>query len=426
MYEGFYGFERHPFRLVADPSMLFASSGVREALGRLEYAVKTGKGIAVMTGEVGTGKTTLVNRFLDRAGPELRTAYIFNPTLTGPQLLRTLAEELGVSTDATSKLELTRALYAELLRNHQAGRRTIVFVDEAQVLAPEALEELRLVSNLETWHEKLLHIVLVGQPELLDHLDAYQMRPLRQRVELYVQIEPMREVETRQYIEHRLRVANPVRPVAFTDGACELVHRLAGGIPRDINKVCDAALLVAYVDEASTITSKHVREAVQTIDAQQIGLHLGGTNAGRLWPRAWAGAAGVAALVALLVAYDTAAPPSRSASGVQAVAVRAAAGSATDDLEQPESEASLVHLASFEHRQQAEGFVRQIAAPADRVVYLQSVDANGRRWHRVLLGDFRDLGAAQAWAQKMRERGTYAYAQPVRVSREGLEAWGTR
>jgi general secretion pathway protein A len=399
---------------------------VREALGRLEYAVKTGKGIAVMTGEVGTGKTTLVNRFLDHAGPELRTAYIFNPTLTGLQLLRTLTEELGVSTEATSKLELTRALYAELLRNHQGGRRTVVFVDEAQVLAREALEELRLVSNLETWREKLLHIVLVGQPELLDRLEAYELRPLRQRVELYVQIEPMREAETRQYIEHRLRVASPMRPVAFTDGACEQVHRLAGGIPRDINKVCDAALLVAYVDEASTITSKHVREGVQTIDAQQIGLRLGGTNAGRMWPRAWAGAAGVAAFVALLVAYDTAAPPSAPGNSVQAVAAGGAAGSAAGNLQPTESEASLVHLASFEHRQQAEGFVRRIAAPADRVVYLQSVNANGRRWHRVLLGDFHDLGAAQDWAEKMQERGTYAYAHPVRVSREGLEAWESK
>src|SRR5262245_6636158 len=305
VYESYFKFEKSPFKVVPDPNMLYSSRGVREAMSRIEFAVRTGKGITVMTGEVGTGKTTLVNRFLDKAGPDTQTAYIFNPTLSGLQLLKTLADELGVQTYGMAKVDLTRALYELLLRNRQAGRRTIVFVDEAQALSREALEELRLISNLETWNEKLLHLFLVGQPELLEKLESFNLRQLRQRVELFIQIEPMSAEETKQYIEHRIRLANPLREVSFSDAAAALVHRISNGIPRVINILCDASLLVAYVAETHTVTPAQVRDAVRTIDGGQASLRVAPERRRGL-RRFFAAVAAVAAAAILVWALDTA------------------------------------------------------------------------------------------------------------------------
>ena len=439
MYESFFKFEKPPFKVVPDPSMLFASRSVREAMSRLEFAVRTGKGIAVMTGEVGTGKTTLVNRFLDKAGPDTQTAYIFNPTLSGLQLLKTLADELGVQTSGLTKVDLTRALYELLLRNRQAGRRTIVFVDEAQVLSRESLEELRLISNLETWQEKLLNIFLVGQPELLQKLESFNMRQLRQRVELFIQIEPMSAAETRQYIEHRIRMANPRRDVVFTDAACALVHRIAGGIPRTINIICDASLLVAYVAESCTVDADMVREAARTIDVQQVSFRIRRSRR-RSWQRLWASAAALAAALVLLLAYDTTmtrrrtAHPPEAKSGsypVAPAAVASLAGRQADAAGPRQAEVGsasgaaevlhLVHLASFRGREAAERHAASLRPAAGHVVYVQSARIGADLWHRVLLGDFRDLAAAETFASDAVRSGSYAYAKAVGVPRQGLE-----
>jgi len=427
MYESFFQFEKPPFRVVPDPSMLFTSRSVREAMSRLDFAVRTGKGIVVMTGEVGTGKTTLVNRFLDRAGPDTQTAYIFNPTLSGLQLLKTLADELGVQTYGMAKVDLTRAVYELLLRNRQAGKRTIVFVDEAQALSREALEELRLISNLETWQEKLLHIVLVGQPELLDKLESFNMRQLRQRVELFIQIEPMSAAETRQYIEHRLRIANPLREVVFDDPACQRIHALSGGIPRTINIVCDASLLVAFVAETGQVTAARVREAARTIDAQEINLRERRTRRPGHWRRLWGGAAAAAALFGLLATIDSSSrhagagrtEPTRTAhpgaAGSESGVEVAAAGETT-----PPRSLVMVHLASFRDRGEAEEFARS-RANLGRPVYLQTDAVGG--WVRVLVGDFTAVGAADRFAADLLGEGRVSYARPVQVTTIGLEPW---
>jgi len=424
MYETYYRFVKPPFRLVADPSMLFVSESAREGLSRLEYAVRDGKGIVVMTGEVGTGKTTLVNRFLDQPRADVRTAYIFNPTLSGIQLLKTVAEELGVDPHADSKVDLTRRLYADLLQQRQAGRRTVLFVDEAQALPLESLEELRLLTNLETRQEKLLHIVLVGQPELLGILESHALRPLRQRVELFIQVEPLGRTETEQYIAHRLRLANPSRPVHFTGGASQWVHRVGRGVPRNINKICDAALLVAFVEETGTVTSKHVREAVRTIDAQEVSLRWRRLRPLRPWQRLLAGAATVAAAVSLFLAADTAwrqATPGATAPPAPALAGMAPGGPSAPAA----AEKVLVHLASFRERPQAEAFARTLALSPGHTLYLQDAESRGTRWVRVLVGDFADAREAGQFARTALEQRRVAYAQPVRVSPTGLDAWGT-
>ncbi len=421
MYESYYRFVKSPFRLVADPSMLFVSASAREGLSRLEYAVRDGKGIVVMTGEVGTGKTTLVNRCLDQARGDVRTAYLFNPSLSGAQLLRALADELHCEVQGESKLELTRALYDDLLRHRQAGRRTVLFVDEAQVLSPEALEELRLLTNLETRHEKLLHIVLVAQPELLAHLESHSLRQLRQRVELFIQLGPMSREETGQYIEHRLRVANPGQPVAFTSEAALVIHRLTRGVPRDINKICDAALLVAFVEETGTVTTKHVREAMRTIDAREMGLRLRGTRPLGPWQRLWVGAGAVVGIAAVTLAAFTGSRPSRSSAGTSPSL--AGIASATPAVPPRPAEKILVHLASYQERREAEAFAHTLRLPPGRQLYLQSALSRGREWTRVLVGDFTDAANAGDFARAELAKRTYAYAQPVRVPPDGLERW---
>jgi general secretion pathway protein A len=432
MYESYFKFEKSPFKVVPDPSMLFASHSVREAMSRLEFAVRTGKGITVMTGEVGTGKTTLVNRFLDKAGPDTQTAYVFNPTLTGLQLLKTLADELGVQTYGMAKVDLTRALYESLLRTRQAGRRTIVFVDEAQALSREALEELRLISNLETWQEKLLHIVLVGQPELLEKLESFNLRQLRQRVELFVQIEPMTASETRQYIEHRIRIANPLREVTFTEGACQRVHQIAGGIPRTVNIVCDASLLVAYVAETNSVTAAHVRDAVRTIDAGQVSLRIRPPRRARFWHRLWGSAAACLLGIALLSAIDGAtgqrgvtAGRGLLASALAMVRPGPAANPspAVSPAAVPQSTRALVHLHSARTQSAAEEFAARLVPEPGQVVYLQSIDSGNETWHRVLLGDFATFAAADAYARAGEAAGRFAYARAVAVASDGLVVW---
>lgn len=421
MYESYFKFEKSPFKVVPDPSMLYVSRSVREAMGRIEFAVRTGKGITVMTGEVGTGKTTLVNRFLDKAGPDTQTAYIFNPTLTGLQLLKTLADELGVQTYGMAKVDLTRALYELLLRNRQAGRRTIVFVDEAQALSREALEELRLISNLETWQEKLLHLFLVGQPELLTKLESFNLRQLRQRVELFVHIEPMSAEETRHYIEHRIRVANPLREVAFSEAACAQIHRIAGGIPRTINILCDAALLVAYVGETHTVNPAHVREAVRTIDGRAAGLRA--PAEGRRGLRRFWFAVGVAAASGLLVwALDTSATR-RVVDAVRgAPIVPAAVGGGSADVTAVTTRA-VVHVRSCATLADAEAFASTLDLDPARRLYVQRAMQDGTEWIRLLVGDFATAGEAAAWARDATASGRLRYAHAVQIESSSLEPW---
>lgn len=427
MYESYFKFEKPPFKVVPDPSMLFASHSVREAMTRLEFAIRTGKGITVMTGEVGTGKTTLVNRFLDKASAETQTAYIFNPTLSGLQLLKTLAEELGLQTYGMAKVDLTRGLYELLLRNRAAGRRTVVFVDEAQSLSREALEELRLISNLETWQDKLLNIILVGQPELLEKLESFNLRQLRQRVELFIQIEAMTAVETRQYIEHRLRVANPLREVSFSDAACQLIHGVTGGVPRTINIVCDASLLVAFVAESSQVSASMVREAARTIDAQQVSLRLGRRRRAGLWQKITAGLAAAVVLGGLFSTLDSRiqrrprlqpVTPYSPAPAQPTVQTAGDSGGDTGVVT-----AILVHVASFRSREQAESYAARLAGLESRRVYLQSTSESGEAWHRVMVGDFASVDEATGFAHAAQQAGKLEYAKAVQVRRAGLEAW---
>jgi general secretion pathway protein A len=262
MYETYYGFENKPFSITPDPRFLYMSARHREALAHLLYGIGEGGGFVQLTGEVGTGKTTLCRCLLEQLPDGVDVALILNPMLNAFELVATICDELKISypADASSIKTLIDVLNEHLLRTHAAGHRTVLIIDEAQNLSAEVLEQIRLLTNLETTQYKLLQIILIGQPELKALLERSDMRQLAQRVTARYHLEPLRSDEVRAYIEHRLRVSG-WKGNLFSTPAMNDVLRLSGGIPRMINILCDRALLGAYVEERKRVDRRIVRKA---------------------------------------------------------------------------------------------------------------------------------------------------------------------
>jgi general secretion pathway protein A len=263
MYLRFFGLNEKPFAITPDPRYLYLSERHAEALAHLLYGINEAGGFIQLTGEVGTGKTTVVRTLLSRVPHHADVAVILNPRVTPVEFLLTICEELGLGipdADRDSVKQMVDALNRRLLSGHAEGRRIIVIVDEAQNLSADVLEQVRLLTNLETPTHKLLQIILIGQPELRELLDRNELRQLAQRITGRYHLEPLSREETLGYVRHRLRVAGAVEDI-FTPSALVEVHRLSGGIPRVINVTCDRALLGAYTQETRKVSSGLVRLA---------------------------------------------------------------------------------------------------------------------------------------------------------------------
>ena len=274
MYAAFFGLSQPPFSIAPDPRYLFMSERHQEALAHLLYGIESGGGFVLLTGEIGAGKTTVCRRFLEHLPEYARVAYVFNPQMTVGDLLQTICQEFGVAVPwkgagpATIKAHID-ALNAHLLASHAQGLHSVLIIDEAQSLSGEVLEQLRLLTNLETNERKLLQIVLIGQPELRDMLARPELEQLAQRVIARFHLGALSEAETRQYVAHRMGVAGWQGPLPFTPGALGQVHRLTGGVPRRINLLCDRALLGAYAGGKKTVEKSTVNQAAGEVFDRQ-------------------------------------------------------------------------------------------------------------------------------------------------------------
>ena len=254
MYKDFYGLRANPFNVNPDPRYLFLTRHTEEALACLTYGIQSRKGFVLLTGEVGTGKTTLINKLLEWLRlQQVATAFIFNSRLNVPQFLDYMLADFGIPCDSKAKSQVLLRLYNWLLDRYRAGETAVLIVDESQNLTDEVLEEIRMLTNLETFTEKLLQIVLVGQPELEQKLKQPQLRQLRQRLTLRAKTHPLTLDETQAYVQQRLRIAGSNGHQIFDPEALASVHRYAGGIPRVINLLCEHCLVSAFVDQQQMI-----------------------------------------------------------------------------------------------------------------------------------------------------------------------------
>ena len=270
MYLNFYGLKEKPFNATPDPKFLYLTPGHREALAQLIYGVQEHKGFIVLTGEVGTGKTTLLQTLLQRLDSTTAVAFVFNSTLPFDDILEYVLEDFGIGKTVTSRAQRLVALNNFLIDRRRAGQNTVLIIDEAQNLEPDTLEQVRLLSNFETPTDKLLQILLVGQPELKVRLQLPQLRQLKQRIGLRCAIPPMTPEETRDYIRSRLRVAGARDLNLFNEAAVRRIAEYAGGIPRVVNIVCDHALLIGYADQTRHIGRELVERAVRYLEEGEL------------------------------------------------------------------------------------------------------------------------------------------------------------
>lgn len=266
MYTSFYGFAEAPFNITPDPRYLFFSEQHREAFNHLLFGIQQRKGFIQLTGEVGSGKTTLCRAMLTQLGPEYVTALVLNPIFSESQLMRVILKEFGIKEVARDRLENYDILNEFLLRKVAEKRVPVLIIDEAQDLTPPLLEQVRLLSNLETDNQKLIQIVLLGQPELRDMLEDPALRQLRQRITIRFHLGPLSEGELRQYVEHRLTVAGGRGIPSFEAGAITALARYSKGIPRLVNALADKSLLAGFVHRTDRITAKLVKLAERELE----------------------------------------------------------------------------------------------------------------------------------------------------------------
>jgi len=266
MYLEFYGLTENPFNVTSDPDFLYLSHTHNEALNHLIYGIDQRKGFVEVTGEIGCGKTTLCRVLLNRLGTDTRTSLILNSSLPETQLLEAILNDFGIVPERRSKVVFIRQLNEFLLGQLSRGNNAVLIIDEAQNLRLSTLETIRMLSNLETAKEKLLQIILVGQPQLRDKLNSPALLQLRQRISVRFHVNPLEKHETLKYIEHRLGVAGPGGSVYFQPEAIDRIFAYSGGVPRVINLVCDKSLLLGFVNSTRAIGAGIIEKSIEEIE----------------------------------------------------------------------------------------------------------------------------------------------------------------
>jgi len=262
MYESFFGLKEKPFKLVPNPAYLFLSRCHEEALAHLKYAISQKDGFVLITGSAGCGKTTICRTFIESLSQYFEIAYVFNPKLDSIQLLKAINDEFGICADKDNSRDLINVFNSFLIKKKAEGKDVILLIDEAHNLSKDVLEQIRLLSNLETTTSKLLQIILVGQPELEKMLDSQELMQLKQRITLSCYLTPLNIAETNEYIWHRLNLASKNRTVQFTKPAVYSIYKYSKGIPRLINIACDRTLLYAFIINKNKITKSIAKAAI--------------------------------------------------------------------------------------------------------------------------------------------------------------------
>jgi general secretion pathway protein A len=271
MYKSFFGLKENPFNVNPDPRFLFLTQQIEEALAGLMYGIRTRKGFITLTGEVGTGKTTLINRLLDWLNQQrTRTAFLFNSRMNTNQLFDFVLSEFDITCESRNKSQQLMKLHQWLLERFRAGETAVLIVDEAQNLTYPVLEEIRLLTNLETSTDKLLQVVLSGQPELEEKLRLPQLRQLRQRITLRCKTTPLTQEQTRDYIAERLRIAGAAGEAIFGKEAVEAVHLYSLGIPRVVNLLCEHSLVNSFVEQKRQVTAKMVEDVAREFQLDEV------------------------------------------------------------------------------------------------------------------------------------------------------------
>ena len=352
MYAEFFGLKQSPFSIAPDPRYLFMSERHREALAHLLYGIRGGGGFVLLSGEIGAGKTTVCRCFLEQLPENCRVAYIFNPKLTVSDLLKTICSEFHIEVKhegigpATIKDHLD-PLNAYLLASHARGERNVLIIDEAQNLTPYVLEQLRLLTNLETSERKLLQIILIGQPELRTILAKPELEQLAQRVIARFHLGTLDKAETLQYIQHRMQVAGLRGPLPFSKQAVARIHDLARGVPRRINLLCDRALLGAYASGVPQVAAAVVDKAAREVfEGEVAGLPAQGSPTRLRALPGWLGTLGAGALGGALVAgalfwwWSTSQPTARPLETSAATAIPQAKSAVAEPAPEAPAEAA--------------------------------------------------------------------------------------
>ncbi|MEI6437991.1 MAG: AAA family ATPase [Candidatus Omnitrophota bacterium] len=264
MYRKFYGFTRTPFSTTSEPHFFFDSASHREACAAIKYGIAQRKGIILVTGEVGTGKTTLCKKVIEELDKSVKVSLVLNPYFSDSQLLQAIVEDFGIHTAKKSRLDLIKALNKFLIELHGNGGNAVLMIDEAQHLGARQLEQVRLLSNLETSDEKLLQLVLVGQPELTEQLSQYKLRQIRQRIFIKCRIAPLAENEVEEYLTIRLKNAGK-DDFDIKKECYKIIYDFSGGVPRLINMLCDRALLMGYVRGQARWDESILKDSIKEI-----------------------------------------------------------------------------------------------------------------------------------------------------------------
>jgi general secretion pathway protein A len=455
MHEEYYGFSEKPFSLTPDPKYLYKSESHANAFDLLQYAIRRREGFVVVTGDIGTGKTTLCRAILEQLDRKTFTALVLNPFLSEEDLLRLVLQDFGVVSReeikrgrlaGVSKQELIDTLNEFLLSLLPLGAGALLIIDEAQNLPRPVLEQIRVLSNLETNKEKLLQIVLVGQLNLKDLLRSSDLRQLDQRVSIRYELKPLTGEETSAYIAHRLTIAGGSTAVSFEPKAIDLVHKYTSGIPRLINLVCDRALLGGYSARTNRITPEMVKSAAAGLDLQVS--RVAAFHWIRQRAAAFAAGALVTAMLAIGIAYGTARARAGNAStpstssiaepakpvamtnqqphyegAVAATGVKGTSGPATPvavdsqpteahDPVRPQPSYSIL-VGSFRYEPEAASLIDQLGGLGYRTRGSRVTSSARGTWHQVFVGPYADLERARVDETRVRQMPGYADAHVI-------------